>query len=157
MMQYVGTKLINAEPMTRQAYNDFRGWTLPPDEDGSDTGYLIESLDSAVPNVPTHKGYVSWVPSAQFEATHCALPTVTSTLAPHEQRVIAEKVQLDVKIAALSTFVQNTERFNKLSGTSQSLLVKQMRAMSDYRYFLAQRIDIFTGPFTPSSVALKRV
>ncbi len=64
---YIGTKLIRAEPMTRQAYNDFRGWTLPADENGADEGYLVEYLDGGKPNVPTHEGYVSWSPKAQFE------------------------------------------------------------------------------------------
>ncbi len=67
---YIGTKLIRAEPMTRQAYNDFRGWTLPADEDGDDEGYLVEYLDGGKPNVPTHEGYVSWSPKAQFEQAY---------------------------------------------------------------------------------------
>ena len=65
--QYIGTKIIRAEPMTRQAYNDFRGWTLPADEDGSDEGYLVEYLDGGKPNTDTHAGYVSWSPKEQFD------------------------------------------------------------------------------------------
>ena len=38
---YIGTKMINAEPMTRAAYNVFRGWELPADENGDDEGYLV--------------------------------------------------------------------------------------------------------------------
>ena len=64
---YIGTKLIHAEPMTRQAYNDFRGWTLPADEDGTDEGYLVEYLDGGKPNTTTHAGYVSWSPKEQFD------------------------------------------------------------------------------------------
>ena len=67
---YIGTKLIHAEPMTRQAYNDFRGWTLPADEDGTDEGYLVEYLDGGKPNTTTHAGYVSWSPKAQFDSTY---------------------------------------------------------------------------------------
>ena len=36
MKQHIGVKLINAKPMTRQEYNDFRGWPLPADENGAD-------------------------------------------------------------------------------------------------------------------------
>ncbi|HEN1221992.1 TPA: DUF2829 domain-containing protein, partial [Klebsiella pneumoniae] len=50
MTQHIGVKLINAFPMTRQAYNDFRGWQLPADENGSDDGYLVEYLDGGKPN-----------------------------------------------------------------------------------------------------------
>lgn len=67
---YIGTKLIRAEPMTRQAYNDFRGWALPADEDGTDEGYLVEYLDGGKPNTTTHAGYVSWSPKAQFDSAY---------------------------------------------------------------------------------------
>lgn len=45
LQSYVGTKLINAKPMNRQAYNDFRGWQLPSDKNGDDEGYLVEYND----------------------------------------------------------------------------------------------------------------
>lgn len=47
---FIGTKLINAIPMTRKRYNDFRGWELPADENGEDEGYLVEYLDGGKPN-----------------------------------------------------------------------------------------------------------
>jgi hypothetical protein len=60
MLTYYGTKVISAKPMTRQAYNDYRGWTLPADEDGTDAGYLVEYHDGGQSNHPNHKGYISW-------------------------------------------------------------------------------------------------
>ena len=57
--KYIGTKLINAEPMTRAEYNVFRGWELTADENGADEGYLVEYLDGGKPNTTTHAGYVS--------------------------------------------------------------------------------------------------
>lgn len=70
MKTYIGTKILRAEPMTRQQYNDFRGWRLPDDEDGADAGYLVEYLDGGKPNTKTHAGYVSWSPAAQFDAAY---------------------------------------------------------------------------------------
>ena len=67
---FYGTKKIAAEPMTRQAYNDYRGWDLPADEDGADEGYLVEYLDGGEPNHADHSGYISWSPAAQFEAAY---------------------------------------------------------------------------------------
>lgn len=67
MNKFIGTKLINAKPMTRQEYNDFRRWTLPNDENGSDDGYLVEYLDGGEPNTTEYAGYVSWSPKKQFE------------------------------------------------------------------------------------------
>lgn len=64
---YIGTKLINAETMTRAEYNIFRGWELPADENGDDEGYLVEYLDGGKPNTATHAGYVSWSPKEQFD------------------------------------------------------------------------------------------
>lgn len=67
MHQFIGTKLINAVPMTRLEYNNLRGWELPQDEDGSDEGYLVEYLDGGQANHPDYIGYVSWSPKAVFE------------------------------------------------------------------------------------------
>jgi hypothetical protein len=68
--QYIGTKLINAMPMTRQAYNDLRGWTLPADENGADEGYLVEYLDGGKANVPGFLGYISWSPADVFDRAY---------------------------------------------------------------------------------------
>ena len=83
---YIGTKLINAEPMTRAAYNDFRGWTLPADERGEDAGYLVEYLDGGKPNVAGRAGYVSWSPAEQFEAAYRPCTAMTFGLAIEAMR-----------------------------------------------------------------------
>jgi hypothetical protein len=67
MKQYIGTKLINAVPMTRFAYNQFRGWDLPANENGDDEGYLVEYLDGGTANTEKYAGYVSWSPKGVFE------------------------------------------------------------------------------------------
>jgi hypothetical protein len=70
MKRYIGTKLINAKPMTRQAYNDFRGWTLPTDENGADEGYLVEYVDGGKGNTNHYEGYVSWSPADVFDRAY---------------------------------------------------------------------------------------
>ena len=70
MKRYIGTKLINAKPMTRQAYNDFRGWTLPADENGADEGYLVEYVDGGKLNTDHYAGYVSWSPADVFDRAY---------------------------------------------------------------------------------------
>ena len=74
LKQYVGTKVINAVPMTRADYNTYRGWNLPADENGEDTGYLVEyqPSENEKPNVEGHTGYVSWSPKDVFENTYRA-------------------------------------------------------------------------------------
>ena len=52
---------VQAQLMTRGAYNEFRGWGVPADENATDAGYLVQQSigDTA---------HVSWYPSEIFEA-----------------------------------------------------------------------------------------
>jgi hypothetical protein len=77
MKQHYGTKLIQAEPMSRAAYNVFRGWALPANENGADEGYLVEYLDGGKPNVEGYAGYVSWSPKEQFENAYQPLDALS--------------------------------------------------------------------------------
>ena len=89
---YIGTKIINAEPMTRQEYNVFRGWELPADENGDDEGYLVEYMDGGKPNTTTHAGYVSWSPKEQFDNAYRKTSGMTFGLA-------VEAMKLGKKVA----------------------------------------------------------
>ncbi len=57
MKAYIITNKVHAEPMTRLAYNIYRGWELPADENGDDEGYLIVK----------ECGNESWQPKELFE------------------------------------------------------------------------------------------
>ena len=70
MKTYIGTKVVNATPMDRQEYNDYRGWELPENENGNDEGYLVEYLDGGKPNHAAHSGYISWSPKEQFDKAY---------------------------------------------------------------------------------------
>lgn len=70
MQTYIGTKIIRALPMTRQGYNDYRGWQLPADENGDDEGYLVEYVDGGKANDSRHAGYISWSPKAVFDRAY---------------------------------------------------------------------------------------
>ena len=50
MKQFIGVKQINAMPMTRGEWCEFRGCTVPDNENPSDEGYLANTAD--------FKGYV---------------------------------------------------------------------------------------------------
>jgi len=69
MKTYIGTKIIKAAPMTRLAYNTWRGWAVAP-EDMEDEGYLVEYTDGGKSNHPDFNGYVSWSPKGVFENTY---------------------------------------------------------------------------------------
>lgn len=70
MTTHVGTKVIHATPMNRYDYNRLRGWPLPPDEIGTDEGYLVEYADGGDANVDGFAGYVSWSPKAVFDRAY---------------------------------------------------------------------------------------
>lgn len=77
MQTYIGTKLINARPMDRQAYNDFRGWSVPEGEDPTDAGYLVEYLDGGQANTKEYAGYVSWSPADVFNKSYRPIEGLT--------------------------------------------------------------------------------
>lgn len=81
MQSYIGTKIINAKPMTRGEYNKFRGWELPANENGADEGYLVEYADGGKPNTAEYAGYVSWSPKEQFDNAYRATSGLTFGLA----------------------------------------------------------------------------
>ena len=57
LTKYISSKIVNAKPMNRASYNDYRGWKVPSDEDPEDDGYLVVYPD----------GHKSWCPKKQFE------------------------------------------------------------------------------------------
>ncbi len=81
MDRYIGVKLIKARPMTRGAYNEFRGWQVPADENPADEGYLVEYLDGGPPNTKAFAGYVSWSPADVFDRAYRGVGGMTFGLA----------------------------------------------------------------------------
>jgi hypothetical protein len=70
MRNYIGTKRLRAQPMSRGEYNSYRGWTPPEGEEQSVAGYLVEYLDGGAANDPRHEGYISWSPGDVFERSY---------------------------------------------------------------------------------------
>ena len=73
MELYSGTKTIKARPMNLGDYNEYRGWTIPANENPSDEGYLVGYTNSDGKFDGTWGGgchYVSWSPKRVFEAAY---------------------------------------------------------------------------------------
>lgn len=138
---YIGTKIVIALAMTRLAYNDYRGWKLPADENGADEGYLVEYTDGGAPNHPDHAGYISWSPKEQFDAGYVCMGHVDNLL-PHQQRVVGEKVQLMDRIVKLTSFI-GTPQFESLDEAEKARLKLQVDAMNVYLGVLAARTAAF--------------
>lgn len=104
MQKYIGIKQIEAKQMTRGEYNDYRGWTIPADENPNDEGYLVKYED----------GYVSWSPIEAFNKAYnlvgirplndsASLMVSTN----YKDRFLAEYVQLKTRIDNLKTMMHN--------------------------------------------------
>ncbi|MFZ6773044.1 crAss001_48 related protein [Undibacterium sp. SXout7W] len=143
MQTYIGTKIINAKPMTRGDYNQLRDWTVPADENPNDEGFLVEYLDGGKANVEGFKGYVSWSPKPVFEQAYVCVGSVEG-LQPHQQRVAAEYSQLWDRVAKLNSFILTSPHFPALPEAEQARLERQRQCMSDYAAVLLERISAFS-------------
>lgn len=77
MFRYIGTKIVNAAPLTRGEYNALRGWETPADENPEDAGYIVECLDGGKPNHREFNGYISWSPADVFAKAYRQNPGMT--------------------------------------------------------------------------------
>lgn len=99
MKTYIGTKIVEAHPMNRGEYNEYRGWTIPKDENPADEGFLVKY----------HDNYESWSPKYVFEKAY--LPVVTNpelrTNAPSiSQQMVDEFIDfIDVQTMGTKTTV----------------------------------------------------
>lgn len=71
MKEFIGTKIVEAEPMNRGEYNTYRGWQIPKDENPADEGYHIRYPD----------GYESWCPKKQFDEAYREYDNMTFGIA----------------------------------------------------------------------------
>ena len=62
----------------------------------------------------------------------------------HEQRVVLEKTELDIKVRALASFTSGSEVFAALPAFDRVLLRDQLRFMKEYSNVLGRRIERFT-------------
>lgn len=62
---------------------------------------------------------------------------------PHQERVVAEKIELDDKLAKLMAFFDGPT-YKGLTEAEQKRLVAQSGVMKEYSDILGQRISAFT-------------
>jgi len=113
--QYVGTKIIT-------------GWEA--EKDGQ-PGYGVKYSD----------GYTSWSPKATFEEAYIPLGHIEN-FPLHQQRVIAEKAELDTRLSKLDAFLA-TDVYSSLPTEERQRLYHQSSIMQEYSKILADRISAF--------------
>lgn len=72
-----------------------------------------------------------------------SIPSTTSDVEPHQQRVIDEKNELDNKATMLSDFIGNNPLFGNLDAGEQERMKEQNDIMWQYSEVLANRISHF--------------
>jgi hypothetical protein len=139
MATYIGTKVVGATPMSRGAYNAYRGWQMPDNEDPLDDGYLVEYLDGGKPNDERHAGYISWSPKDVFDRSY--RPNGT-----HVERLKIEYFDLLLKLDKLEAFLAKQESEPTISRENFELLAVQLVIMSSYIRVLEARLNTSTSP-----------
>lgn len=141
MEKYIGTKQIEAEPMTRGEYNEYRGWNIPADENPADEGYLVKYTD----------GYISWSPKKQFEDVYSKAdddPLRDTALLmgskDYKDRFRAEYHQLVIRYEKLEAMLDKWDNgtLNFEPTCPRSVYNTQVRAMTDYIAVLEARAAI---------------
>ena len=67
------------------------------------------------------------------------------TYAPHQQRVVDEKTELDEKLKKLTAFIDTNTVFENLPEDEKTRLVRQESCMSEYSKILGERIAAFSA------------
>ena len=125
MKKYIGTKQVEAEPMTMgQAYE--KGYLqvgrVPSDVEQYNTpGYHVKYAD----------GYDSWSPAKPFEEAYKLADTALD-------RMLIEGEELTVKLEKLQAFI-GTDKFDSLDEATKAMLVAQAKIMTEYQCVLNQR------------------
>lgn len=141
MRKYVGTKVIEAKPMTRGDYNEYKGWQIPANENPADEGYLVKYSD----------GYVSWSPTYGFEEAYREydenkLPATAVGMmsADYKERFKAEYKQLMIRFEGLKGMLKKWDEGTLSFETTcpRSTYNMQIKAMADYMAVLEARAVI---------------
>ena len=127
MKKYIGTKQIEAEPMTMgEAYekNLLQAGRVPNESEKTKAGY----------HVKYEGGYESWSPAEPFEKAYKVADTPLD-------RMIIEYDELKQKIDKLDVFL-DSEKFKTLDEKVKGLLSSQYHIMIAYSITLSERMRL---------------
>ena len=127
MKKYIGTKQIEAEPMTMgEAYekNLLRAGRVPNESEKDKAGYHTKYED----------GYESWSPAEPFEKAYKVADTPLD-------RMVIEYDELKQKIDKLDAFL-DSGKFKTLDEKVKGLLSSQYHIMIAYSIVLSERMRL---------------
>lgn len=138
MHTYIGSRIVQAQAMSEQAYDEYRGaWAKPDPTKPVNPGYIFEDPKGSA-NTLAYKGHVSWLPKCNFESEFTNLGDLSAE-SPHVQRLHGELAQLHEKLSGLLTFTKS-DHFFKLNFKQRELMLEQSRVMTRYIFILEERI-----------------
>lgn len=124
MKQYIGTKHIEAEPMTMgEAYEKklLQAGRVPNESEKDNAGYHVKYED----------GYESWSPAEPFEKTYQVADTPLD-------RMTIEENELTDRMKKLTSFISGN-KFKELDSATRSMLTSQYESMREYLAALCMR------------------
>ena len=131
MKKYIGTKQVEAEPMTMgEAYrrNLLQTGRVPNDSEKDNPGFYVRYQD----------GYESWSPAETFNKAYKLADTPLD-------RLIIEHQELIDKINKLKRFLDrlnfDIKESKKITSEMRTLLDMQYRVMTEYSLILEKRIN----------------
>ena len=124
MKKYIGTKHIEAEPMTMgEAYekNLLQAGRVPNESEKDNAGY----------HVKYEGGYESWSPAEPFEKAYQVANTPLD-------RMTIEENELTDRIKKLTSFISG-DKFKELDTATRAMLTSQYESMREYLAALCMR------------------
>ena len=124
MKKFIGTKHIEAEPMTMgEAYekNLLQAGRVPNESEKDNAGY----------HVKYENGYESWSPAEPFEKAYQIADTPLD-------RMIVEGKELADRIEKLTSFISGN-KFKELDSATRAMLISQYESMREYFAALCMR------------------
>ncbi|WKL16560.1 hypothetical protein QYQ99_03115 [Comamonas testosteroni] len=128
--------------ITEQMVGRFLSWPLPTDF-APDCGITFTRSPHAGMN-PTGTNLLHFG-QAKAMLEHCINGGNSSVgaLPPHQQRVLDEKQELDIRITRLDEFILRNALFRQLDPDEQACMRRQLDVMRELSVILGERISAF--------------
>jgi len=134
MNKFIGHIAIVATAMNRAAYNEYRGWDLPANENGLDLGQLVKYEAT---------GHETWMLQSDFDLLFKPADTFLD-------RLEDEKAELDKKLEGLSTTLNVVSKPSFISDQQWIFMSRQQFNMRMYSQILENRISEAKGEPVPT-------
>ena len=131
LKQYIGTKMVKAEPMAKSAAVA-KGWARPSEGNEDVPGYHVQYTN------PDGSTYDSWSPKEVFEKSY-------QIAEDFKDRLIIEFKELDARLIKLNAFMNENDYdkiVEKCGPVQTALMISQFHAMKHYYDILRTRIEL---------------